>query len=280
MKQGLLRLCLLSLAVCSFTTWAQQQPTVIVRANQQNRPDGTATYGYSVTNNGGVAIVAIAIGSDYYHGISELDVYPLGWSVDVGIPQGSVSSPAHWTPTVVTTEESKLVEIEWSTDATAAIAPGQTESGFEIVTPHSTSEYLSSHWTAFFTDGTAASGLITLATAPRISVKIGTQTLGTSNQWQVSLNVANTGSDSASGITLSEIALRTIVGDGSASIVSPAAPVNVGNLSAGEQTSVPLVISVPASVKKLSITETGTLQASDGSHPSFSSAQVMYPKGH
>lgn len=265
--------------VCPKVGWSQQPPPVAVQVTEQGQSDGTAIYQYSVINNAANAVVGIVIGSDYYHGISELNVYPLGWSMKTGIPQGSITSPNHWTPTVVTTEESNVVEIEWKNDGTSNIQPGHIGIGFDVVAPPHSDTYLSSHWTAFMEDGTVLSGLITTAVAPHITIKLINQRMQSLGQWQALLQVSNIGSGTALGVVLNKIALRTVIGTGTATFVTSPVPLRIGNLNAGDQATIPILINIPASIKRLSITETGALQtAVENPTHSFSSAQVIYPK--
>lgn len=269
----------LVIILCPKVGWGQQPPPVAVQVTEQGQLDGTSIYQYSVINNAANAVVGIVIGSDYYHGISELNVYPLGWSMETGIPQGSITSPNHWTPAVVTTEESNVVEIEWRNDGTSNIQPGHIGIGFGVVAPPHSDTYLSSHWTAFMEDGTALSGLITTAVAPRITIKLINQRVQSLEQWQVLLQISNTGSGTALGVVLNKIVLRTLIGTGTATFVKSPAPLRIGNLNAGDQVTIPISINISALIKRLGITETGTLQtAVEYPTHSFSSAQIIYPK--
>src|SRR6266436_6108914 len=164
-NQLVLLTCLfLVLALCS--GFAQQAPTVTIKAYQLNQPDGTARYEYRVINGGANRIVGFAIGSDYYHGVSELQVSPNGWNFDTGLALGSSVSPTSWHPTLVTTEESPFMELEWRNDGTADILAGQTATGFSIVTSQPDSYYLKGHWTVFFSDSTIESALLVLDDNP------------------------------------------------------------------------------------------------------------------
>lgn len=154
------------LIVVACAAVAQQAPTVAVKAFQTNLPDGTIRYQYRVINSGTGTVVGLAIGSDYYHGVSELHALPVGWDFDAGLPQGSSASPAHWNASVITTEESPVVEIEWRNDGTADIAPGQTVAGFSITVPQADQAYLTGHWTAFFGDSTVNSALLVIDDNP------------------------------------------------------------------------------------------------------------------
>ena len=137
---------------------AQLNPGVTVLASQELHRDGTVRYHYQLSNRSARKVVALLIGSDYYHGTAELDDYPLGWSVNnSAIFEGQVSAPPGWHANVVTTEESPFVEVEWRNDGQAGIPPGQAQAGFAVVVSRPNARYLNGHWTVLFADGTVAS---------------------------------------------------------------------------------------------------------------------------
>ncbi len=162
----LMFLAQLFLVVASCAAFAQQAPTVTIKAFQTNLPDGTTRYQYRVINSGTNRVVGFAIGSDYYHGVSELRVFPQGWAFNDGIPTTSSASPTAWHVDVITTEESPVVELEWRNDGTADIMAGLSTSGFSIVTPQPDNAYLRGHWTAFFSDSTVESALVVVDDNP------------------------------------------------------------------------------------------------------------------
>jgi hypothetical protein len=147
-------------------SFAQQAPTVTVKAHQWNQPDGTTGYEYRIVNGGANRIVGFAVGSDYYRGVSELQVPPKGWNFDTGLALGSSTSPTSWKAALVTTEESPFMDLEWRSAGTADILAGQTATGFSIVTPQPDSKYLNGHWTVFFSDSTVQSALLVLDDNP------------------------------------------------------------------------------------------------------------------
>lgn len=168
---------------------AESEPApVTVLASQVLRQDGTAQYLYKVTNKSAHPIVAIAIGADYYHGTSELNTYPLGWTADSTIPEGNTMSPPGWSPTVITTEESPYVEIEWRNDGRADTQPGQVNAGFGVIVAHPNPQYLNAHWTAIFSDATAASGQLLANGVPRLVAKLASATQIAPGRWQLSRN--------------------------------------------------------------------------------------------
>jgi hypothetical protein len=259
-------------------TRAQQPSGVTVSVSQQNLAGGQVAYHYSVVNGSSQRIVALEIGSDYYHGVSELNVYPLGWSVDTGVSAGSLGSPTGWSPQVVTTEESAFVDVEWRNDGTADIMPGKTVSDFSITVAASATVYMGCHWTVIFGDSSAASELLVAEGNPRITAALVSAYSPQQDQYSVNLQVTNSGVGSSSNLVISKLLLRTLSGSGTATLASPTLPVTVGDLAAGASTTVTLVLNIPASVGKLSLTEQGSTLGQSGTKLGFSSAQVFYPK--
>lgn len=157
---------LIPFVLVSCAAFAQQAPTVSVKASHVTLPDGGSRYDYRVIDSGTKTIVGFAIGSDYYHGVSELRIAPSGWTFDSGLAQGTSASPAGWYANIVTTEESPFLELEWRNNGAADILPGQTRTGFSIITPQSDDYYLKGHWTAFFSDSTVESASLILDDNP------------------------------------------------------------------------------------------------------------------
>jgi len=124
-------------------------PPISVGVSQISN-SGNTRYLYQVTNKSNAPVTSIIIGYNYYSARPQLKTPPLGWSLKSGIPQSSVTSPNGWTATVVTTEESNLLQIEWSvSDPSSALAPGQTLQGFSVTLPKADDSYKSSRWTAY-----------------------------------------------------------------------------------------------------------------------------------
>ncbi len=125
--------------------------------SQKTFANRKVNYHYQVINNSSKKIVWFAIGYDYYHGIAELKVPPVGWTFESGIPQNSTKSPGNWNVNLVTTEESKYIYLEWQNKGSSDILPGQVVSGFSVTVPQADDCYLTAHWTVFFADSDIAS---------------------------------------------------------------------------------------------------------------------------
>jgi hypothetical protein len=152
----ILLLLLLGSAPCR----AQQPPHVAVKVSQVKNSDGSVRYLYRVVNHASTPVVAVIVGRNYYHGTSDLVTPPKGWTFESGLPTSSVVSPAGWHAAVVTTEESRNIEIAWCNDGQAYdIGNGQT-SVFSVLVPHADDKYRSAHWTVIFGDSTVASATL------------------------------------------------------------------------------------------------------------------------
>ncbi len=91
------------------------------------------------------------------------------------------------------------------------------------------------------------------------------------------LTIANNGAAVLRGITLNQIALRTLAGTGQATLTAPSLPLSVGNLQPGASTVVTLHVEVPDTVRRLAITEGGIFQDERGTTYTFSPGQVLFP---
>lgn len=240
--------------------------------------NGRTTYQYRVVNNGSQRIVGLAIGNDYRYGVPELTVYPEGWNADTGIVPGTVLSPARWAPTVLTTEESAAVELRWRNDATADVMPGQTLAGFAVVVLGQSSLYLNSHWTAFLGDGTAAYGVLTQTGQPRLALAMAGLTQVSPGRFNAQLEVTNAGGSAALEVVITNILAKSLAGTGTVTVVDPPLPLQIGTLAAGSKTFVNVTLVAPISVKRISLTEQGTLKNTSGNSLNFSASVSAFTK--
>jgi len=152
---------------CAATVSASVKVTV-TSSQQANG----VVYTYSVSNSGTDRIVAFHVGFDYLHGVPELRTAPVGWTPNDGIPSSSVSSPAGWSATIVTLEESDAFDLEWTSDGSGAfdIAAHTTVSGFTIRVPSTTSEYLKASYDVVLGSGEHLYGQVEPANGRRRAV--------------------------------------------------------------------------------------------------------------
>ena len=112
------------------------------------------------------------------------------------------------------------------------------------------------------------------------SIGADNQSVGESgNNLQIGLELTNVGTGAAQNISVSQVAVRALGGTGMATYISPTLPITIGGLSLGESARVTLIISVPATVAKLSLTEQGSVQDTAGNSYRFSLAQVVLMTG-
>ncbi len=111
-------------------------------------------YTYKIVNNSRYHITAFKIGFDPQSETPELPTTPIGWTPSEGLAQDSTTAPHGWTATLITTEETPFVEIEWrSADKTQwSIAPGTTSMDFSVVLPREVPEYERAHFDIAFSD--------------------------------------------------------------------------------------------------------------------------------
>jgi hypothetical protein len=109
----------------------------------------------------------------------------------------------------------------------------------------------------------------------KVSIAAG-KPIRTATQIEVPLILTNTGTIEATSVEISQIALRAVAGSGSVSLSGASLPVPLGRLAVGASSTITLRLNVPTTVKKLSISESGVVQAG-GSQYRFSLAQVIFP---
>ena len=77
---------------------------------------------------------------------------------------------------------------------------------------------------------------------------------------------------------ISNVALRALAGTGEVRLVEPAFPVHIDTLAPGAFSTISLTLDMPQSVKKLAITESGTVNNGESLPYQFSLGQVIFPK--
>jgi hypothetical protein len=122
-------------------------------------------YVYLVENRTTQPIVRLRVGFDQTTDQPQLLVAPLGWTFDAGLRPSSAGSPRGWTLRVVTTEESDLIFLDWSSDGGPQwdIAPGTAVGGFSVTLARPSAEYRTARFDAILGNSTHVSGTL----APR-----------------------------------------------------------------------------------------------------------------
>lgn len=176
MNNNRIKILLLKLVVlltgvfCAFSAIAAP---VQVKVSEYINASG-AIYTYRVVNGTTSPIVGVRIGFDYLHGVAQLHSVPSGWTLNGGLPESSVISPPGWTARLVTTEESPLVNMDWSSDQGPQfdIQPGASVSGFSVRLPQARSEYRTAAFDVILGDSTHVYGTLQPDDAPPMSDNI------------------------------------------------------------------------------------------------------------
>jgi len=135
----------------------------------------------------------------------------------------------------------------------------------------------SSNITATLGSVTAQAAVLTVTTAggePAIAITLLDQAAPGSS-FYVDLQVTNTGSGVANGVSINQMSFRILGGSGSVTVASPALPIAVGTLNAGASTTVRVYVNVAGTVSRFAIGETGTVLDGSGTTFSFGSSEVV-----
>jgi hypothetical protein len=111
---------------------------------------------------------------------------------------------------------------------------------------------------------------------PTISGKLASTSVAFSADAEVDVTLSDIGTGNAASAALTKLTLRTLSGNGQVTLVSPALPVSVGNLAVGASITVRLFLSIPSTVTRFSITESGTVQDTVGRPYNFSTSQQVF----
>ena len=256
---------------------AQQENGISVSATALTL-NGRTTYQYKLSNQGSQRVVALASGNDYRYGVPELTRYPDGWTIEAGIMPGTVLSPAAWTPMVLTTEESPAVELRWRNDGSADVMPGQSLTGFAVVLAGASSQYLSAHWTAILANGGVAYGVLMQSGPPRVNLSLASLTPVSPGRFLARLDVSNNGASVAQDVRINQVTARSLAGAGTVTVSGTSLPITVGNLAPGAKSTVEVQLALPASVKRISLTQQGQLKDGSGTSLNFSGSVSAYTK--
>jgi hypothetical protein len=152
----------LALAVLSRGVTGQGTVRVTVA---ESAVGSVARYVYRVENRTTQPIVGLRVGFDRATDQPQLHEPPLGWTIDAGVPPSRSGAPRGWTLRVVTTEESDIIYLDWSSDGDPRwdIAPGTAVGGFSVTLAHASAEYRTARFDAVLGNSTHVTGTL----APR-----------------------------------------------------------------------------------------------------------------
>jgi len=163
---------LTALAVTVLSCSASGQGTVRVTVTESTGGNVTR-YVYSVENRTTQPIVGLRVGFDLARDRPQLNERPLGWTFDAGLPSSSAGAPRGWTLRVVTTEESDLIYLDWSSDGDARwdIAPGTVGDGFAVTLARASGEYRTVRFDAVLGDASHVTGTLEPRTLPNGGIR-------------------------------------------------------------------------------------------------------------
>jgi hypothetical protein len=123
----------------------------------------------------------------------------------------------------------------------------------------------------------ATSTVTVILGQPRLTGTISGKGWNSKGILYLDLTLTNTGSGNARNISIASLPLRALLGTGVLTLNSPALPIAVGNIDVGGSIVLRLLLNVPATITRFSITETGSVQDVAGTKFSFSMAQAVIP---
>jgi VCBS repeat-containing protein len=124
--------------------------------------------------------------------------------------------------------------------------------------------------------GTATSYVNVIVGTVSITNSITAKGVDTLGNYYVDLKLSNTGTGNAMNLAITEAAFRTLTGTGSVSLLNPGT-ITVGNLAAGESTTIRILLVRPVTVKRFSFTQTMTFSDVTGVNFSASASQTVIP---
>jgi hypothetical protein len=146
--------------------WRGATGQATVRVTVAESAVGNVTrYVYRLENRTNQPIVGLRVGFDRATDRPQLHELPMGWTVDAGVPPTNAEAPRGWTLRVVTTEESDIIYLDWSSDGDPQwdIAPGTAVGGFSVKLAHPSAEYRTARFDAALGNSTHVTGTL----APR-----------------------------------------------------------------------------------------------------------------
>jgi hypothetical protein len=92
------------------------------------------------------------------------------------------------------------------------------------------------------------------------------------------LDVSNSGASVAQDVRINQVTARSLAGAGAITLSGTSLPITVGTLAAGAKSTVEIQLALPASVKRISLTQQGQLKDGSGTSLNFSGSVSAYTK--
>jgi hypothetical protein len=112
--------------------------------------------------------------------------------------------------------------------------------------------------------------------APKLTGTVVARTQRVRGRMQLTLRLTNTGGGNAANVTIDSVTFRTLSGSGMVTRAVPA-PIVVGNIPAGQFRDVTIALTVPAGVRRFSMTESVTRADAAGTPGTLSLTQSVTP---
>ncbi|MGA7410000.1 MAG: hypothetical protein WBW33_05905, partial [Bryobacteraceae bacterium] len=111
---------------------------------------------------------------------------------------------------------------------------------------------------------------------PAISGAAASSSVSASSNVEVDIKLTDTGTGNAVATAINQITFKTMTGSGTVSLVTTAPPIAVGNIAKGASSTVKLFLNIPATVKRFTITETGSVQDTLTRSYNYSTSQTLF----
>ncbi len=128
--------------------------------------------------------------------------------------------------------------------------------------------------------GTGMANVTVVLGLPRISGSVVGKGVDASGARSYDVKLTNTGTGNARNLRITQVLLRTLLGSGNVTYnatLSPSLPMMIGSLDVGASVTRRLFLDVPATVTKLAIIESGSVQDVVGTNYTYSTAEVVFP---
>jgi uncharacterized membrane protein len=110
--------------------------------------------------------------------------------------------------------------------------------------------------------------------SPRLSGSIGTKST-TGTTMTLNLQLTNFGPGPAANVTITAITAKTISGSGTVTLTAPVLPYTVGNLGVSGSATVSVILDVPATVSRFSLTQSGSVQDAGSNSYNYATSEIV-----
>jgi hypothetical protein len=112
---------------------------------------------------------------------------------------------------------------------------------------------------------------------PRLAGRIISKGRDSTGKFFVDLQLTNTGAGDARNISINKLVFRTLGGVGSVTLNTPVLPIALGDVDVGMTVMQHILLDMPSTVTRFSMTESGTVQDMVGTSYAYSIGQAIVP---